>query len=57
VDINWERNIPLEKINDVTNYSEVGFNNVSINFKKGEIVSLTGLLGPDCFEFARSFLV
>ena len=54
VDVTWERNIPSEKIIDVINYTGDNFNNVSISFKKGEIVSLTGLLGSGCFEFARS---
>lgn len=54
VDVTWGRNQPTEKIIDVINYSGDGFNDISISFRRGEIVSLTGLLGSGCFEFVRS---
>ncbi len=50
-----EKDMPTKSaVLELRNYTGEGFKNINLSLKKGEIVSLTGLLGAGHFDFARA---
>jgi len=49
------RNVPLKgEMIKFINFTGIGFKNVNLSINKGEIISLTGIVGSGCLDFARA---